>query len=215
MVWSYQVVHHDLWDYDVARSRPHRVRRASRRRRHHQDGPPVRARPPHGQPSTGGRARRAEERYPWRGCRANPAGPHRSSAWCRKGSRTPICGATDADRRPAAKLSKLRNEGRTPAEFCGQIAFRGTPAASTGAARRGSGARPLFSDTNRMAAIFRLDSARPTVGGEGEDEGRQRALLRRVCAPERHAVRDVSHVAGRAQRAALQRPPWARWWRST
>ena len=85
-VWGFQVVHHDLWDYDVA-SQPALIdfQRQARGRRDHQDGQCVRARSRDRQAASHrGGARRPQERHARRGCRAQPAGSQRGARWSRR-----------------------------------------------------------------------------------------------------------------------------------
>ena len=131
VVWPFQTVHHDLWDYDNA-SPPAlvtvRVRRPRARRRAagDEDRAAVRARPRDRRADLAGRgAARAALDDPRRGGVADAARERDRSAARRSGSRADsVWGATDADRaRVPRAIAALRNDGPfTPPSFEGSLA---------------------------------------------------------------------------------------------
>jgi quinoprotein glucose dehydrogenase len=189
LVWGYQMVHHDLWDYDVA-AQPALIEYAGK--------PAVAVTTKMGllfvlDRLTGKPLHTVEERAaPKSDIPGEDAAPTQPvPAWSpmvpQGLTAADLWGATEADREACRqRLSKLRNDGPyTPPSLAGSVAFPG----NVGGVNWGGAAWDperglLFSDTNRLAAIFRL-------------------IPRDQLAAE-DAVRHVSHVAGLAERAALQ-----------
>jgi quinoprotein glucose dehydrogenase len=161
LVWSFQVVHHDLWDYDVA-SQPALIDFAGRpavavttKIGHlfvldRLTGKPLHTVEERAVPKSdvAGEDAAATQPFPaW-----SPMVPQRLTA-------ADVWGATEADREACRqRISQLRNDGMfTPPSLQGTVAFPG----NAGGVNWGSAAwdpeRALvFSDTNRLAAIIRL-----------------------------------------------------------
>jgi quinoprotein glucose dehydrogenase len=161
LVWSYQVVHHDLWDYDVA-AQPALIDFAGK--------PAVAVTTKMGllfvlDRLTGKPLHTVEERAVPKstipGESASPTQP--TPAWAplvpQRLTADTLWGANDADREACRqRLSKLRNDGPyTPPSFEGSLTFPGNAGGvNWGGAAFDPERNLLFSDTNRLAAIFRI-----------------------------------------------------------
>ncbi len=161
LVWSYQVVHHDLWDYDVA-SQPALIEYAGK--------PAIAVTTKMGllfvlDRLTGKPLHTIEERaVPKSDMPGEDAAPTQPiPAWAPMVPQTltaaTVWGVTDADREACrTRLSTLRNEGiYTPPSLQGSLVFPG----NVGGVNWGSAAWDperglLFSDTNRLPAIVRM-----------------------------------------------------------
>jgi quinoprotein glucose dehydrogenase len=161
LVWAYQVVHHDLWDYDIA-SQPVLIDYAGR--------PAVAVTTKMGllfvlDRLTGKPLHTVEERaVPKSDIPGEDAAPTQPiPAWSamvpQRLTADDVWGATPADRDACRqRLSNLRNDGLyTPPTLQGTLAFPG----NVGGVNWGSAAwdpehNLLFTDTNRLAAIIRL-----------------------------------------------------------
>jgi quinoprotein glucose dehydrogenase len=161
LVWSFQVVHHDLWDYDVA-SQPALIEFGGK--------PAVAVTTKMGllfvlDRVTGKPLHTVEERaVPKSDIAGEDAAPTQPiPAWSpmvpQGLTAADVWGANDADREACrARLSKLRNDGPyTPPSLQGSLAFPGNAGGvNWGGAAWDPERGLLFSDTNRLAAIFRL-----------------------------------------------------------
>jgi quinoprotein glucose dehydrogenase len=159
--WSFQVVHHDLWDYDVA-GQPALIDFAGK--------PAVAVTTKMGllfvlDRVTGKPLHMVEERaVPKSDIPGEDASPTQPvPTWApmvpQRLTADDLWGATEADRAACReRLAKLRNDGPyTPPSLQGSLAFPG----NVGGVNWGGSAwdperELLFSDTNRLAAIFRI-----------------------------------------------------------
>ena len=168
-VWAFQVVHHNLWDYDIAsRATPlHLARQHSRRRSHHQDGNGLRPRPSHRRTALPRRRKaRPAERHDRRSNLANSAILHAAST----------LPAHHADRRisPMARdaadqqfcreqMSGLRYDGiYTPPSLQGSLVFPGAiGGVNWGSAAYDPASGILYANTNRLPYFVQLIPQKP------------------------------------------------------
>ena len=208
-LWGFQVAHHDLWDFDVP-SQPLLIEFRGK--------PAVAVTTKIGHlfvldRLTGKPLHTVEERrvpksdIPGEDASASQPIPAWSAMVPQKLTAADAWGSTPEAREWCrGQIESLRNDGLfTPPSIRGTISLPGQHRRrELGQCGVGPCAQCRDRQHQPGGGGYEADSARGIAIGVCTSQGDRHVLGRRVCASARHAVRDVSPVAGRAERTAVQ-----------